>query len=270
MSSILEFMVLMVGLLTNSCTDSIIPIDSYVEVTSEAQILDSYGNAERVEENEILHVVGITTSNDWYIVNYNEQKLFLYSKSAKAITSEINGVPVSTLVSASEVPYYILGADSTCNTRFLYGIFQLTPDYVRDAIIYDGWTFIVTNEDLSKMIGSEEEIAGVTIRDQKTVYIENKSHTIKFSTGHEIGHIVDILLGDISNSTEFVNIYNEECSDFHAVGLLAKDFEESSPTEYFASAVNNIILTGDKYASSAPKTYEYVWRQLWMMKEINQ
>lgn len=78
----------------------------------------------------------------------------------------------------------------------------LNPDKKSD------WTLFVTDCDLSKKYNFSYEVYGITDFDTKCIYINNTKNGVYFALPHEIGHMVDKMLSDISQTESWQQIFN--------------------------------------------------------------
>ena len=67
------------------------------------------------------------------------------------------------------------------------------PEKYQDILLGNGWRILVTTEPLeSKMLG---RLAGLTVEEEKTIYIGQRNADINRALIHEIGHAVAIING---------------------------------------------------------------------------
>lgn len=74
---------------------------------------------------------------------------------------------------------------------------------------------------------------------------------------HEIGHYVDFKCNRISDTDNFIKIYNQE-----KYNTYENEYNISSNREYFAESFKNYILYENKVKHKTPKTYEYILKCL--------
>ena len=80
------------------------------------------------------------------------------------------------------------------------------PESLLIAFKNEGWKITITNENLEKRYGYDFEIYGVTDREDKHIYVYSYEDAIKYGLGHEIGHFVDIYLGNVSFTRDWKDI----------------------------------------------------------------
>lgn len=101
----------------------------------------------------------------------------------------------------------------------------------------NGWKVIITDDNLEEKFGYNYEIYGVTDKEHKIIYVYAYPLAIEYGLGHELGHFVDIYLGNISGSNEWNKCFHQHkqlpnipCFYF-TVG-----YGEISKEEYFADS----------------------------------
>lgn len=79
-----------------------------------------------------------------------------------------------------------------------------------------GWHMYCTSDDIDKVHfgGQFGSVMGVTVYDNKVIYIEDRQIAVTESPVHEFGHYLDYSLGFISHQAEFMNIYQREQATF--------------------------------------------------------
>ena len=134
---------------------------------------------------------------------------------------------------------------------------QLAPPHVLQTLIDNNWKVIVCNGGLGAREGLPYSIAGSTYYDEKCCYIDNRITCPRRAGLHEIGHAIDNIYGDISQSEEFQVIYYEERYSFQDITSMGDGHESSDLREFFASVYQNYIINPDGY-QYAPKAYDFV------------
>lgn len=101
----------------------------------------------------------------------------------------------------------------------------------------NGWKVIITDDNLEEKFGYNYEIYGVTDKEHKTIYVYAYPLAIEYGFGHELGHLVDIYLGNISGSNEWNKCFHQHKQlpnipyFYFTVG-----YGEISKEEYFADS----------------------------------
>jgi len=140
---------------------------------------------------------------------------------------------------------------------------SLIPDWHYDLLIENGWSFILTDIDLADEYGYDVSIAGLTLYDEKIIYVADRMSAIERATIHEAGHALSYEYGRLDLSQEFIDIYNLEKYNFNDITSIGDGHEIESSTEYFASVYQNMVLNYTETYNDVPLTVEYIERYLW-------
>lgn len=142
---------------------------------------------------------------------------------------------------------------------------RLIPSGIVNAALANGWTFYVTSKDIASnyYIGDSSkywgQIVALTMQKEKKVYIQNtKIKTSSRSVIHEMGHVLDLMNGVVSNTTEFDNIYNEEKEKYPVYTGDVNPDRIIDRQEYFASSFMQYITNRNGIKNNAPKTFSYI------------
>ena len=149
-------------------------------------------------------------------------------------------------------------ADSYINMANNY--FEKLPENIKTKLLENGWNIYITDENLAEKYyaNTYEKIAGVTVYDEKNIYIEARSGAIKNSIYHEVGHAIDSEHGFTSQNEDFNEIYENEQENFVEVGNEESNYGTSSNLEYFAETFNQIMLYPESAKENVPESYEYI------------
>ena len=125
--------------------------------------------------------------------------------------------------------------------------------------IYDnGWTFNITDENFGSYYGYTVSICGLTVYDEKTIYIRDNERAIHRSVIHELGHALDYEFNWASETDEFNEIFEREKYNFNDCVSIGDGHEISDVNEYWASVYQNMILNYDATYEDIPETVEYI------------
>ena len=125
-----------------------------------------------------------------------------------------------------------------------------------------GWQIKLTSEDLAKKYGYSDPICGITVYEDKIIYISSTEYAIKRSTIHEVGHALAYELGWAEVTIEFINLYEWEGFNFTDCRSIGDGHELDNIQEYFASVYQNMILDYEETKGEVPGTVEYIERRL--------
>lgn len=131
--------------------------------------------------------------------------------------------------------------------------------YEQLQFIYDcGWDFDITGEDFGGYYGYSENICGLTVYGEKTIYIRDDEWSIHRSAIHELGHALDYEFDWASETDEFEEIFEKEKYNFDDCVSIGDGHEISDVNEYWASVYQNMVLNYDDTYEDIPETVEYI------------
>lgn len=122
----------------------------------------------------------------------------------------------------------------------------------------NGWTIEMTAKDLAAEYDYSSYICGITLYQEKIVYISATDYAIRRSTIHEVGHAIACQLGFVELSREFKEIYEDEKDFFTDCTSVGDGHETYNVYEYFASVYQNMILDYDETQAEIPRTVAYI------------
>ena len=133
------------------------------------------------------------------------------------------------------------------------------PNKLIDALSESGTKIVISDYDIGKdgyyNEGTETpDWSAVTVTwsdGHSNIYVEAGKRSIQQSMIHEIGHSVDYLLGEVSESEEFKNIYYDELK------VMASAYYRGSEKEYFAEAFSYYYNFPEK-RNLMPLTFEFI------------
>ena len=216
-------------------------------------------------EYSLISIVGecenfYKTSSNTYILKGDLDKATtkaeaknVQSDTAVVVLNDSNSDEYSNRVEAN-------GNVSQENIILANKYWNMIPYNVRKRFVNEGWHIYVTDQNLAQTFysGVYNMVAGVTIYEPKTIYIENRKSAINVSVIHEVGHAVDCMLGFVSSSGDFNNIYNSEVLGFVEVDADDPEHAKGSAIEYFAESFNQSILYPGSCSKNSPMTYNYI------------
>lgn len=109
------------------------------------------------------------------------------------------------------------------------------PSNLLQGFENSGWRMYCTTKNLDRTYfgGRFGAVMGVTLYEERLIYIEDRWDAVTESPVHEFGHYLDHSLGFISNKSEFRGIFNSEQGTFRRVYGVPSYFTEE---ELFAEA----------------------------------
>ena len=158
---------------------------------------------------------------------------------------------------------YLDGAGATEELANLTNTYlSYVPKNIMNKFVADGWKVVLTDKNIAKTYyhnTSLGKIVGLTVSEDKTIYILATQNAIKSATIHEIGHFVDIQRDVPSSSEEFLADFNNEKNTFEVYSY--DGHYKRNHFEFFAEVFQESILNPDRCKRTAPKTYEFVRKQ---------
>ena len=139
------------------------------------------------------------------------------------------------------------------------------PAHIRNGLISSGWQFILTAYEIQGRYYHgpvKGTIAGLTKTGSKTIYIKARGNATKRAVCHEVGHAFDSLVGYVSNTSEFGDIYEQEKYTFKEYDSIGDGHNISSQNEYFAEAFKTYCYSPSVLKQTAPRTYVYLMRYI--------
>lgn len=160
------------------------------------------------------------------------------------------------------------------------------PNGLCDALIKDGWEIRLvdmTSQEFTVAQGYEnrtDEISGITRESSRVIEICNLSSCCKEANlyemtknviGHELGHVIDVMFGHLSNSVEWHNAF--ECDKENFMPTQArflddvpdsfKSFFTTFPEEAFAETIGKYVTDGSNFGTTSdtmliPEMCQYV------------
>lgn len=133
---------------------------------------------------------------------------------------------------------------------------DLVPETVMVTIEKYGYTVELVDslDDLYNL----SYVSGITIPETKQILIENDENKYRQCVIHEIFHAYDDSLGFISETDEFLAIYEEEKDLLEVTGYITAGQYKANSKEYFAEACQQYVYDAESVKNSAPKTYGFV------------
>lgn len=193
-------------------------------------------------------------SNNWYKVETDEkigyiqekfiestEKLFIDSSGEKITSVKQDG----TIIADSNIQDEII--------NYAYNYWYKLPDNVRNRFRNDGWSIVLTNNSLKDEANTLYEISGLTIPDEKTIKIKAEQSSIRRALIHEIGHYIDYSLGYISETEDFIKLFNSESDN-----ITWQSEAKFTHKEFFAEAFRFYYSNEAKYSILLNDTYKYM------------
>ncbi len=215
-----------------------------------------------IAQNKEVTVTGVA-ENGWCRIIYQDKEYYCSGKY-------LMGEPINIVVPDPPGPYddFITGDPGT-NTDALeranYIWNEIIPDNIKQLLTDNGWKITVSGTDLSPRFGFDFKISGITLYDEKIIYIDKRKKDVNHALIHEIGHAIDIINDWPSLSDEFSEIFKTEKDDFNKCDTesIGDGHHTSSAVEYFASVFHQIFVNEEKCKEFVPRSYEFVSKYIY-------
>lgn len=127
------------------------------------------------------------------------------------------------------------------------------PANVLQAFTNSGWSFHVTpmNIDAVYFGGQYGAVMGVTVYDDKVIYLEDRMDAVQEAALHELGHFVDCYLGYPSDT---LGMYDAESSSY--CSYFGVDFYWDRK-EFYADSFWKYLTASTDLQACAPQMYDY-------------
>ena len=140
---------------------------------------------------------------------------------------------------------------------------DMIPSVFFAILEHEGWSIVITDENLEQKFGFRYDIYGVTDEENKIIYVYAHQLAVKYALAHEIGHFIDSYLGNISKTYDWKKVResherypsNKELDTYYFTE------KEENDKEYFANCF--LLYVNDK--GSLYKVNQYAYK---IMKRI--
>lgn len=131
------------------------------------------------------------------------------------------------------------------------------PANVLQAFINSGWSFHVTPMDIDAVYfgGQYVAVMGVTVYNDKVIYLEDRMDAVQEAALHEMGHFVDCYLGYPSDT---LGTYDAESSSY--CSYFGVDFYWDRK-EFYADSFWKYLTASTDLQACAPQMYDY-WAEI--------
>ena len=138
----------------------------------------------------------------------------------------------------------------------LHDYLENIPEDVLQAIFSYGYTIQLV-ESLDEEYNLKY-VSGITIPEIKEIILEADSEKFRQTVAHEVFHAFDDYLGFISDSDEFISIYEQEKDLMQVTGFVSAGQHTANTKEYFAEACQMYVYDAEILKDSAPQTYRFI------------
>lgn len=138
----------------------------------------------------------------------------------------------------------------------LHDYLENIPEDVLQAVFSYGYTIQLVDS-IDEEYGLKY-VSGITIPETKQIILESDAKKFRQTVAHEVFHAFDDYLGFISDSDEFISIYEQEKDLMQVTGFVSAGQHTANTKEYFAEACQMYIYDAETLKESAPRTYSFI------------
>lgn len=136
---------------------------------------------------------------------------------------------------------------------------SLIPQNMFNVLKNNNWTITITTDNIAKTHyqGIYSSIMGVTIYNEKTIYVEDRNNAIKGAIIHECAHAYDKEMNFISSNQEWINVLNKDTLGFE---ILTNGYThwKTDNSEAWAEAVQLCYQDQKIFQKHCPNMYAYI------------
>lgn len=144
------------------------------------------------------------------------------------------------------------------------------PSSIKAFIPFDEWTILQTDTaDIEESVSLQQKdldhIIGLTDTSIQTIYLSSNDAEAHYAFYHEVGHVADYYNQWISQSEDFILLYQKESNHYADANYhQSPHYAVSSTYEFFASVFCDILLDNDENLDSVPETVQFIKENLSM------
>ena len=186
-------------------------------------------------------------------------------KTHTAKTNTLDGTNIDFNVYGNDNEAYIdfTGSENVSNQEFIEIYYQMLPDALKTKLEQDKWTIkIVSDKELEEMFPNSDmnnrTFNAVTKKKKKKILFPDDRKNIQDSFFHEIGHALDTVSSDLSNTEEFKDIKDEESSVFRETYHYKGAYYTAVNKEFFAELFSQYIISGENLKNNCPNAFQFM------------
>ena len=198
-----------------------------------------------------------TEQTTLWVDNVPTKETVLSEETATVVETTIPSITPTSSPSPTPTPIPVDPEIAALQQEFDEELALIPAHHIR-FLKENGWTIEMTTKDLAAEYDYSSYICGITLYQEKIVYISATEYAIRRSTIHEVGHAIACQLGFVELTKEFKEIYEDEKDYFTDCTSAGDGHETYSVYEYFASVYQNMILDYDETQDEIPRTVAYI------------
>jgi len=163
-----------------------------------------------IDKNNKITLLNKYDTN-WYYVKYLDYEGYIQSEYIDNLENIFIDAKGNIITAVSKDNIIICKDNVTEATiNYAYNYWYMIPENVRKDFKNQNWSIEITDENLGEKYRLTYNIIGITLPEEKVIKINNSQDSIRKALIHEVGHYIDYRLDFISNSEDFIKIYNDE------------------------------------------------------------
>lgn len=138
---------------------------------------------------------------------------------------------------------------------------SVVPDFILSDFYSSGWRVYITDRDIDDTFceGRYGSVMGLTIYENKVIFLEDRDKVYDYTIVHELGHWFDCEHDYCSNKDEFVSIFEEETYSFE--DYYGIDFYYNR-NEMYAEGFLKYFVDPEGLQVCSPKMYDFIDTQV--------
>lgn len=161
-------------------------------------------------------------------------------------------------------PNHICEKDGNVNDSWVTAInnqLDMIPTSLIQQFQNDGWHIYCTDTNIDAVYYNSQygAVMGTTNYYEHRILIEDRQNAVTEAVIHEIGHWYDWHLGTVTDSDEFIKIYNTETNAFKNTFSVHFYYDQK---ELFAEAFWKYITDNQTLKNGCPMLYEFIARYM--------
>lgn len=130
--------------------------------------------------------------------------------------------------------------------------YKKIPEKILNLFKENKWKLVLTDKTLG------EDVQGLTVFNEKTIYLFNNGEYLKDAVFHEFGHFFDNINNDLSLTIEFQSIYEEENSKLFFIDETLMENAKTNSAEYFAEIFQQYFLNRNSLKNYCPLSFKFI------------
>lgn len=214
-------------------------------------------NLKTIQEN-------ITEPITEYVQKDNKQDIHNEHDAQQSSTEETTQQVTTVDTNLQPSQNHICEKDGNVDDSWITAInnqLDMIPTSLIQQFQNDGWHIYCTDMNIDATYYNSQygAVMGTTNYYEHRILIEDRQDAVTEAVIHEIGHWYDWHLGTVTDSDEFINIYNTETNAFKNTFNVHFYYDQK---ELFAEAFWKYITDNQTLKNECPMLYEFIARYM--------